>query len=282
MRLAADSLSLTLGAREVVHAVSLAAEGGRLVAVVWGSLMMLPVVGPFGSAAFLVVGIVVVPIWGTLFGFFGMGNARDATLRQMGFHPLPKGHPLQATAEAYCRQLDIPVPQLGTVEAFNAFAMGIDAHDATVVLGRPLIAKLSPEESAAVLAHELGHVVSGDMRRMMLMRTFQNATVWFMLTQGLKQFARWMICWAAELAIHAFSRRREFWADAIGASLAGKAAMIGALRKIERAPGLTAAEATHARFMFRGKAFRTHPETAMRIWALQKDAYIRHLPVRMG
>ena len=34
MRLAADSLSLTLGAREVVHAVSLAAEGGRLVAVV--------------------------------------------------------------------------------------------------------------------------------------------------------------------------------------------------------------------------------------------------------
>ena len=34
MRLAADSLSLALGAREVVHAVSLAAEGGQLIAVV--------------------------------------------------------------------------------------------------------------------------------------------------------------------------------------------------------------------------------------------------------
>lgn len=251
-----------------------------LVALVWGSLLMLPVVGPIGSAVFLTLGVVVVPIWGTLFGFLGMGNARDNTLRQMGFHPLPKGHPLQATGEAYCRQLDIPVPRLGTVDAFNAFAMGIDEHNATVVLGRPLLARLTPEESAAVLAHELAHVVGGDMRRMMLMRTFQNATVWFMLTQGAKQFVRWIICWTAELAILAFSRRREFRADAIGAVLAGKHAMIGALRKLEKAPPPSRAERRHARFMI-SSTLATHPSTAQRVWALQRDVYIRHVPVRM-
>ena len=95
---------------------------------------------------------------------------------------------------------------------------------------------LTPDEAEAVLAHEIAHVVSGDMKRMMLMRTFQNATVWFMMAQGLKQFVRWVICWAAELYILAFSRKREYWADAIGAALTSKEAMIGALRKLDQRP----------------------------------------------
>ena len=74
------------------------------------------------------------------------------------------------------------------------------------------------DEFAALIGHKLGHVVSGDMRRMLFMRTFQNATVWFAMAQGLKQFARWVICWAAELYILAASRHREYYADAIGAA----------------------------------------------------------------
>jgi heat shock protein HtpX len=250
------------------------------VSLIWGALISAPVGVGIGIMLTAGAGVIVVPLWGTLFGFLGMGMARDSTLQQMGFKDLPEDDVLRGMAKQYCESLAIPVPRLGTIDAFNAFAMGIDRKDATVALGRPLIDTLTPDETLAVLGHELGHVVSGDMRRMMLMRTFQNATVWFAFAQGLKQFARWVICWAAELAILAFSRKREYWADAIGAALAGKEAMIGALEKIEQGPALTADEKTHARFMVRGKVFSTHPSTADRIKALEEETYLRRLPVQ--
>lgn len=61
------------------------------------------------------------------------------------------------------------------MDVFNAFAMGLSHKDATVAMGTPLLKHLTQDEAAAVLVHELGHIVNGDMRKMMLMRTFQNA-----------------------------------------------------------------------------------------------------------
>ncbi|MGE3916371.1 MAG: M48 family metalloprotease [Hyphomicrobiaceae bacterium] len=250
------------------------------VALVWGAILAIPFVGPFGLLGAMMGGFVSVPLWGTVFGFLGMGAARDSTLRQMGFTDVDPNSGLARTAARLAGRLDLPPPRIGTIPAFNAFAMGSDHRSATVAIGKPLMDTLSPDELAAVIGHELGHVVSGDMRKMMLMRTFQNACVWYMLAQGLKQFMRWVICWAAELAILAFSRRREYWADAVGAALTSKEAMIGALRKLEHAPAMTAGERTHARFMFRGSAFSTHPSVAERIAALENEGYIRRLPVK--
>lgn len=248
------------------------------VSLFWGMFISMPTGIGLGVMLSAPVAIFAVPLWATAFGFLGMGFARDATLKQMEFKELPEDHPLRLTATRFCQQLEIPVPKLGTIDAHNAFAMGTSQDKATVALGRPLIETLTPQETSAVLAHELGHVVSGDMRKMMLMRTFQNATVWFAMAQGVKQFARWIICWAAELYILAFSRRREYWADAIGAALAGKEAMIGALEKLDKAPALSRPEQTHARFMFRGKPLSTHPATADRIQALREETFIRRLP----
>ena len=248
------------------------------VSLLWGALISLPIGVGFGVLATFTVSLITVPLWGTIWGFLGMGMARDSTLRQMGFKAVPAGSTLHATAERYARHLGLPTPKVGIIPAFNAFAMGMHERDAAIAIGEPLIHRLSAAELDAVIGHELGHVASGDMRRMMLMRTFQNATVWFGLAQGVKQFARWIICWAAELFILAFSRRREYVADAIGAALAGKEAMIGALNKLEDAPRLTAAENTHARFMFRGRLGSTHPATRDRIQALEKETYIQKLP----
>jgi heat shock protein HtpX len=222
-----------------------------------------------------------VPLWGTIFGFLGMSAARESTLRDMGFQPCEATHPLNDAAEDFARALAIPVPRLGTINAHNAFAMGSDPANATVAMGVPLMKMLSEEETLAVLGHEMGHVVSGDMRRMMLMRTFQNATVWYMVLQCAKQLVRWVICWGAELYILGFSRKREYWADAVGAALTSKEAMIGALRKLDTAPPLTANENTHARFMFRGRTanlFSTHPTMGERIKALKQETYLRRLP----
>jgi heat shock protein HtpX len=259
--------------------------GCSWIALIWGALITLPIGIGVGIFASMAGGIFVVPLWGTVFGFLGMGSARTATLRQMQFKPLSPYDRLREQAARYANQLDIPVPELGSIPAFNAFAMGSGPRDATVAIGEPLRSKLTVEEVDAVLAHELGHVVSGDMRRMMLMRTFQNATVWFMLFNGAKQFVRWVICWVAELAILGFSRKREYWADAIGAALAGKDAMIGALRKLDEAPPLSWAENTHARFMVRGRVsglLNTHPSIDQRIRALEAEIYLKRLPRRPG
>lgn len=254
------------------------------VSLVWSAMITMPIgigalmVAMLGLSAFLL------PVWATVWGFLGMAAARKGTLSDMGFQPASPDNPLRALTADYAARLGLPTPDVGTVDAFNAFAMGVNEKDATVAIGQPLVDRLTPEELAAVVGHELGHIVSGDMRRMMLMRTFQNATVWFAASQGLKLWLRWVMCWAAELAILAFSRKREYWADAIGAALAGKDAMIGALRKLEAGPPLTTAENTHARFMVRGRtsSFSTHPSTDDRIRALEDETYLRRLPRREG
>jgi heat shock protein HtpX len=253
------------------------------VSLLWGGFISVPFGVGIGIFATIFVGFVAVPVWGTVFGFLGMGAVRTSMLSEMGFKPLPADDPLAQKAAAFAADLGIPAPKLGTVDVYNAFAMGTSHQDATVAIGKPLIERFSADEVAAILGHEMGHVVSGDMRRMMLMRTFQNATVWYMVAQRLKLLARWVICWGAELAILSFSRRREYWADAIGAALAGKETMISALKRMSDAPELSTTESTHARFMFRGRfvgLFSTHPTMEARIAALRDETYLRQLPVR--
>ncbi|WP_423415883.1 M48 family metalloprotease [Hyphomicrobium sp. B1] len=256
------------------------------VALVWGAIISLPFGVGLAVFASMIVGFITVPAWATLWSWLGMAAARDSTLRSMNFKEVPPDHPLAVISGAFARDLDLPPPRIGTMDVANAFAMGTRRTDAAISFGMPLLEIMSPDEVAAIIGHELGHVVSGDMRRMMLMRTFQNATVFYMLTQRGKQFTRWVICWAAELMILGSSRRREFYADAVGAALAGKEAMISALRKLESAPPLTSAERTHARFMARGiksalgNLFSTHPTFESRVRALAEERYIRRLPRR--
>lgn len=251
------------------------------VALLWGGVIS----APFGVGAVVLggalLGVIGVPLFATVFGFMGMNRARDSSLRELKFVECQPEHPLNVAAVDFAKALGIPKPRVGTFEAFNAFAMGSNPENATVAMGVPLMTKLSEEETLAVLGHEMGHVVSGDMRKMMLMRTFQNTTVWFMFAQGAKLFARWCLCWVAELFILAFSRKREYWADAIGAALTSKDAMIGSLRKLQKAPALSDAENTHARFMIRGRfdsMLSTHPTFEERIDALKDEIYLRRLP----
>ena len=253
------------------------------VSLFWGALITVPFGIGLGIFLMFIAGIVVVPLWGTFFGFLGMGAAGLSTLSTLKFKKLPADHKLTQKTEEFAKRLDMPTPKVGTINVYNALAMGAHRNSATVAMGQPLMEALSASEVEAVLAHELGHVVNGDMRRMVLMRTFQNACVWFMIFHNFKQLARWIVSWVAELCILSFSRNREYWADAIGAALAGKDAMIGALNKLDKAPEMTNLEHDYARFMFRGRVaslFSTHPTTKSRIEALEKETYLRRLPLK--
>src|ERR1700730_1217280 len=60
----------------------------------------------------------------------------------------------------------LPTPYVGVIDspALNAFACGIRQKDAVLVFTRGLIDGLDDDELAAVAAHEIVHVVNGDIR----------------------------------------------------------------------------------------------------------------------
>jgi Zn-dependent protease with chaperone function len=60
----------------------------------------------------------------------------------------------------------LPAPYVGVIDspALNAFACGIRQKDAVLVFTRGLIDGLDDDELAAVAAHEIVHIVNGDIR----------------------------------------------------------------------------------------------------------------------
>ncbi|MBS0232502.1 MAG: M48 family metalloprotease [Proteobacteria bacterium] len=239
---------------------------------------------PFGlglvGVTQMMMGMVFLPALGTAVAMFWRGG-RKSLLREMAFEQVPDDHPLALTTKKLAQDMEIPTPMVGTVGAFNAFAIGRNQKDATVALGRPLLQILTPEELEAVVGHELGHVASGDMARMMMMRNFQNSFVGLVPTQRGRQVFRYLFSLVSELMILRKSRTREFYADAIGAALAGKEAMISVLHKLEGAPPPSWTERTNARFMARGSVtrswFATHPSFRRRVAALERETYQHRL-----
>lgn len=108
---------------------------------------------------------------------------------------------------------------------------GLAAPDGRIFLTRGFLKRkaqgeVTPEELAGVIAHELGHVAQGHMRRRMIDFTGQNA-VFLMLSALLNRFLPFVGIWIANLISTALmarlSRRDEFEADAYATALLLKA-----------------------------------------------------------
>lgn len=93
-------------------------------------------------------------------------------------------------------------------------------------LNRKMRGEVTAEELASVIAHEMGHVAQGHMRRRMIDFTGQNA-VFVMLSALLNRFLPVIGIWIANLISTALmarlSRRDEFEADAYATALLIKA-----------------------------------------------------------
>lgn len=258
---------------------------GSWAGLAWGSLISMPVGIGFGVAAgSLLGGFLTVPAWGTFWGLVGLGRQRDSAVRQHGITLLPEDDPLSQRVYALAARLGLKTrPWVGIMPHTNAYAIGANADNAMVVVGQPLIDTLSEAEVDAIIGHELGHVANNDMRRMGFARSFQNALVWYLgFSDTLQRWGRWILTWMSELYVLGLSRKREYWADAVGAALTSKEHMIAALEKLHNGPELDAFERQHARLMFRGVAggslFSTHPTLEERRAALQKETYLRRVP----
>lgn len=175
-------------------------------------------------------------------------------------------------------------PLYGFMDEDNAYALSAHPGAALVLMGRPLEKILTAAQVRAIIGHELGHIAMGDSRRKLLAAGHQEFLVVFLGFAGLRRVGRWTFGIIGELALAAYSREREFWADAVGAYLTSTEDMIGALRELERAQQPVRRQASlSAALKFKGAGgnlFSTHPTMQARIKMLEEGTYLRRLPVR--
>lgn len=135
----------------------------------------------------------------------------------------------------------------------NAFATGPGRANAMLAFSTGLLAHMDERGIAAVAAHEIAHVANGDMLTLSLVQSVVNAIallitipLWFikiaaffsnevgLLMYWLISACTWIITaivlFLGNLVVMAFSRKREYEADALAARLIDSGSMIHALQ----------------------------------------------------
>ena len=209
---------------------------------------------------------------------------------------------LVSTVERQAREAGIGTPDVAIYDAVepNAFATGASRNKALVAVSTGLLRHMDEGEVEAVLAHEVSHVANGDMITMTLLQGVLNTFV-LLLSRVLGQMIdravfrsergygpgyfisvivlQIVLGILASMVVMAFSRWREFRADAGGARLSGRQNMIAALERLRQSqqPGQLP-EAVEA-FGVRGRTgqgfkrlFMSHPPLEERIRALHDGA----------
>lgn len=198
----------------------------------------------------------------------------------------------------------LPTPKIYIIheDQANAFATGRNPQNAAVAATTGLLQRLTPEEIAGVMAHELAHVQNRDTLTMTITATLAGAISMLgnfaLFFSGNREngnnilsiigtiIAMIVAPFAAMIVQMAVSRTREYAADRRGAEICGNPLWLAsALNKIARSAKTTVNEeaehnpATAHMFIInplsgRGadNLFSTHPDTDNRIAALQQMA----------
>ncbi|SNR38082.1 zinc metalloprotease HtpX [Paracoccus sediminis] len=226
---------------------------------------------------------------------FSWWNSDKMVLRQQGAVELSpqQGGDLYALTAELARRADLPMPKLYLLptQQPNAFATGRNPENSAVAVTQGLVASLSRDEIAGVIAHELAHIKHRDTLTMTVTATMAGAIAMMgnmMLFTGGRDgrggglgaiLAMIFAPLAAMMVQMAISRAREFDADATGAGISGQPqALASALAKISQLAGRTlnvpAEKNPAAASMFivnplnglrMDRLFATHPATEDRI-----------------
>ncbi|MEP6898593.1 MAG: protease HtpX, partial [Rhodanobacter sp.] len=161
------------------------------------------------------------------------------------------------TIRRHGQNAGIGMPEVAIYDApeMNAFATGMTKNHALVAVSSGLLQQMDREQITAVLGHEIGHVANGDMVTLTLIQGVLNTLVILAARLvgravdswigggnnrggGIGYFVVVMVLQVvfglfASMIVAAFSRWREFRADAAGARFAGRGAMISALQRLK-------------------------------------------------
>ncbi|TAH41387.1 MAG: protease HtpX [Dokdonella sp.] len=205
---------------------------------------------------------------------------------------------LLSTVRRQAEGAGIGMPEVAIYDApeMNAFATGATRNSALVAVSTGLLQQMSQEEVEAVLAHEVSHVANGDMVTMTLLQGVMNTFVIFLARVvgtvvdraisgnrdngggGIAYFLIVMVLQVvlgllASIVVMAFSRWREFRADAGSARLSSKQKMISALERLGQGRGENSLPSAIQAFGIAGggmrKLFSSHPPIEERIAALR-------------
>jgi heat shock protein HtpX len=237
--------------------------------------------------------------------FISLAMSKWMAKRMMGVRVIdqPRSEQERWLVDTVARQAKasgIGMPEVGIFDqpVLNAFATGANRNKALVAVSSGLLQGMRREEAEAVLGHEVAHVANGDMVTLTLIQGVINTFV-VLLSRVLGHFvdrvvfknerghgpAFWITTIVAEIVlailasmiVMAFSRHREFRADAGGANLTSHAAMIAALERLKQVSGQPPMPDQLAAFGIRGglgkfgKLFSSHPPLDERIRALRAN-----------
>lgn len=268
------------------------------------AILLAAMTGLFMAVGFLVggeTGMMLALIIALGMNGFAFWKSGDMVLRMHGARQVD-----ETSAPDYVRivrrlaqNADLPVPRTFIIESAqpNAFATGRNPENASVAATTGLLALLSPDELAGVMAHELAHVKNRDTLIMTITATFAGAigmlaNFAFFFSRGrngglLGSLAIMILApMAAALVQMAISRSREYEADKMGAQICGRPLWLAsALEKLDIGVARTrndAAEANPATaHLFianplhaerADKLFSTHPDMNNRIARLRQMA----------
>jgi heat shock protein HtpX len=205
------------------------------------------------------------------------------------------------TVRRHAAKAGIGMPEVAIYDApeMNAFATGMNKNRALVAVSTGLLRGMNHDEVDAVLGHEVTHVANGDMVTLALLQGVLNTFVIFLARvlgtvidraiagnrdsgpgfayYGIVIVLQLVLGLLASLIVMAFSRRREFRADAGGAGLAGRGAMIAALERLAANHGQSSLPKAIQAFGISGghgfaRLMMSHPPLPERIAALRAAA----------
>jgi heat shock protein HtpX len=250
-------------------------------------------------------------VWGMGGAFISLGLSRIMAKYAMGVQVIDpqttnaQGQALLQTVARLTRSAGIPMPQVGIYQSpdINAFATGPTKSRSLVAVSSGLLERLDRGEAEGVLGHEITHIANGDMVTMTLLQGVVNAFAMFLsrviawaIVQGRRSddddrpvYGASPMVWIVQMAIEmvllvlgsivvmAFSRWREFRADAGSARLGGRENMIRALQALQRDAGLAQQVAQPAVQTLRisspggvARLFMSHPPLEERIARLEQ------------
>lgn len=252
---------------------------------------------PVGGGNFVMI-VVMSALMGFAGSIIGLFLSKTIVKHQMKVQVItkPKNQAenwLVQTVALLAEKKGVKMPEVGIYDAdeMNAFATGWNKDAALVAVSSGLLEHMEQNEIEAVLGHEMSHVSNGDMVTMCLVQGAVNTLAYlisFVIANALRannrgsSFQIYMIqhlCimvfgFLGNLAVLAFSRWREYRADAGSAQVLGKDAMIQALEALGRQNVEKKPDEVRAMCIFGvdsvSELFMTHPPLEKRIAALKK------------
>ena len=246
-------------------------------------------------------GMIVALLFAIGMNAFAWYNSDQMVLRMYKAVPLPSSDPLHKMVAQLAKNANLPIPKVYEIpnEQPNAFATGRNPENSAVAATTGLLSRLTKEEIAAVMAHELAHIKNRDTTIMVVAATFAGAISMlanFMMFFGNRRnnqmgflgiLAMMILApLAASLIQMAISRSREYEADRVGAEICGNPMWLAsALQRIEgfakKIDNYSAERNPSTAHMFiinplhahkHDRLFSTHPSTTNRVNALRNLA----------